>query len=258
MGIWLSTEIVTMALPPVVMDGPEEMREHICPLVLKGDKHIALAITEGWAGSDVAGMKCTAVKCDSNSNPSTPKVTSKIFPRLSGAYYRISGQKKWITCGMYADYFTLACRTGGPGGKGISLILVERERPGVQTEKMQLQGNWSGGTAIVTFEDVIVPVENLIGKENEGFKTIMKNFNHERFVIAVGAIRSARLCLEESIKRARRRKTFGKQLNESQVIRHKIAEMASQVECVQAFCDSVAFQMQSGTVDDTRVGALVS
>eukprot|EP00733_Pompholyxophrys_punicea_P002563 Pompholyxophrys_punicea_v1_NODE_2093_length_464_cov_13.237164.p1 type:complete len:146 gc:universal NODE_2093_length_464_cov_13.237164:462-25(-) len=108
---------------------------------------------------------------------------------------------------------------------GISLLLIERNWPGVSLRRMKLQGNWTGGTCYVQFEDVKVPVQNLIGKENEGFKAIMHNFNHERFIIAIQANRGARVCLEQSIEYARKRQTFGKRLVEHQVIRHKMAEM---------------------------------
>jgi len=106
----------------------------------------------------------------------------------------LNGEKKWITNGVNADYFTVVCRTGreGSGNRGISLLFVERG-PGISTERMKLQGNWTAGTAFVTFDDVRVPVDNLIGAENEGFKLIMLNFNHERFVIAAQGTRASRV-----------------------------------------------------------------
>jgi hypothetical protein len=87
----------------------------------------------------------------------------------------LNGEKKWITNGIFADYFTVACRTGGPGAGGISLLLVERG-PGVTTKQMNCMGVWSSGTTYITFEDVLVPCENIIGQENEGFKYIMCAF----------------------------------------------------------------------------------
>jgi alkylation response protein AidB-like acyl-CoA dehydrogenase len=112
---------------------------------------------------------------------------------------------------------------------GISLLLVERG-PGVTTRQMQCQGVWPSGTTYITFEDVKVPVENLIGVENHGFKCIMHNFNHERWAIVVQATRSARVCFEEAFKYAHKRKTFGKLLVEHPVIRLKLAHMARQIE----------------------------
>lgn len=102
-----------------------------------------------------------------------------------GTHFILNGEKKWITNGIYADFFTVACRTGGPGMSGVSLLLVEKDMPGVKTRHMKCSGVWASGTAYVTFEDVKVPVENVIGKENKGFKAIMYNFNHERMGICI-------------------------------------------------------------------------
>lgn len=93
--------------------------------------------------------------------------------------------KKWITNAHYCDYFTTAVRTGGTGMKGLSLLLLEKGMQGIQTKKMKCQGGWSGGTTFLLFENVRVPVENLIGKEGEGFKYIMINFNHERLMLCM-------------------------------------------------------------------------
>ena len=104
------------------------------------------------AGSDVANITCEA------------KLTE------DGKHYIVNGEKKWITNGVWCDYFTTAVRTGGAGMNGISVLLIERDFGGVSTRKMDCQGVWSSGTTYVTFEDVKVPVENLVGKENQGFK----------------------------------------------------------------------------------------
>lgn len=133
-------------------------RAQVCGPCLAGEKFICLAITEPYAGSDVAAIRSTAIK-----DP-------------TGKFYVLNGEKKWITNGVFADYFTVAVRTGGPGAEGISLLLVERG-PGVSTKQMDCMGVWSSGTTYITFEDVMVPVENLIGEENNGFKYIMYNFN---------------------------------------------------------------------------------
>jgi alkylation response protein AidB-like acyl-CoA dehydrogenase len=108
---------------------------------------------------------------------------------------------------------------------------------------MDCSGVWGSGTAYVTFEDVKVPVENLVGKENLGFKYIMYNFNHERWGLALQALRFSRVCLEESIVYANKRKTFGKPLIKNQAIRHKLAEMARQVESSWAWLEHLTFQL---------------
>ena len=203
--------------------GSPALQEKVAPGCLSGDKFICLAITEPYAGSDVAALRCTAVK-----DP-------------SGKFYVVNGEKKWITNGVFADFFTVAVRTGGEGASGISLLVVERG-PGVTTKQMDCMGVWSSGTTYITFEDVKVPVENLIGEENEGFKYIMSNFNQERLGIVYQALRFARVCLEESFLYAHSRKTFGKRLIDHPVIRAKLAEMARHVEATQAMSDNLTYQ----------------
>jgi alkylation response protein AidB-like acyl-CoA dehydrogenase len=138
--------------PPLVKFGKKELVDRILPGILAGDKRICLAITEPDGGSDVASLGCEA------------KLTE------DGKHYIVNGEKKWITNGIWADYFTTAVRTGKPGMNGLSVLLIEREAGGVSTRRMDCQGVLSSGTTYVTFEDVKVPVENLIGKENQGFK----------------------------------------------------------------------------------------
>ena len=138
--------------PPLVKYGKKPLVDRILPGILDGDKRICLAITEPDAGSDVANLTCEA------------KLTE------DGKNYIVNGEKKWITNGIWSDYFTTAVRTGGEGMNGVSALLIERSHGGVSTRKMDCQGVWASGTTYVTFEDVKVPVENLLGKENQGFK----------------------------------------------------------------------------------------
>jgi alkylation response protein AidB-like acyl-CoA dehydrogenase len=156
----------------------------------------------------------------------------------------VNGEKKWITNGIWSDYFTTAVRTGGEGMNGVSVLLIERSAGGVSTRRMDCQGVWSSGTTYITFEDVKVPVENLIGKENQGFKVVMTNFNHERIGIIIQSIRFARVCYEESIKYAHKRKTFGKRLIDHPVIRLKLAHMARQIEASYNWLENLVYQCQ--------------
>lgn len=212
--------------PPLVKFGKKALVDRILPGILNGDKRICLAITEPDAGSDVANLGCEA------------KLTE------DGKHYIVNGEKKWITNGVYADYFTTAVRTGEDGMNGLSVLLIEREAGGVSTRKMDCQGVWSSGTTYVTFEDVKVPVENLIGKENQGFKVIMTNFNHERIGIVIQCTRFSRVCYEESMKYAHKRKTFGKRLIDHPVIRMKLAHMARQIEATYNWLENIIFQCQ--------------
>jgi len=223
--LWGLSGGLAIGLPPVLKFASQELKNRIVPEVFSGEKIICLAITEPYAGSDVANIRCTAEK-----DP-------------SGQFYTVNGEKKWITNGVFADYFTVAVRTGGPGMGGISFLLIEKTFPGVETKQMKCMGVWSSGTTYITFTDVKVPVANLIGQENHGFRYIMLNFNHERWMLAVQANRFARVCLEESVKYAGKRRTFGKKLIEHPVIRWKVAEMARQVEATHALTEQVTHQM---------------
>ncbi|KAK5745347.1 hypothetical protein LTR17_001508 [Elasticomyces elasticus] len=214
--------------PPLVKLGKKALVDRIVPDILSGDKRICLAITEPDAGSDVANLTCEA------------KLTE------DGKHYIVNGEKKWITNGIWCDYFTTAVRTGTPesGMQGISVLLIERSMGGVSTRRMDCQGVWSSGTTYITFKDFKVPVENLIGKENQGFKVIMTNFNHERIGIIIQCLRFSRVCYEESMKYAHKRRTFGQKLISHAVIRLKLAHMARQIEASYAWLESLVFQCQ--------------
>ena len=211
--------------PPLIKYGKKSLKDRIMPKILSGDSRICLAITEPDAGSDVANLTCEA------------KLTE------DGKHFIVNGEKKWITNGIWCDYFTTAVRTGGPGMGGISLLLIERTE-GVSTRRMDCQGVWSSGTTYITFEDVKVPVENLLGKKNKGFNVIMTNFNHERIGIVIQCLRFSRVCFEESVKYANKRKTFGQKLINHPVIRLKLAHMARQIEASFNWLENVVYQAQ--------------
>ncbi|KAK5195279.1 hypothetical protein LTR99_002482 [Exophiala xenobiotica] len=211
--------------PPLVKYGKKELVDRILPGILAGDKRICLAITEPDAGSDVANLTCEAKLSE------------------DGKHFIVNGEKKWITNGIWCDYFTTAVRTGGSGMNGVSLLLIERGE-GVSTRRMDCQGVWSSGTTYITFEDVKVPVENLLGKKDRGFQVIMTNFNHERIGIIIQCLRFSRVCFEESVKYASKRKTFGQKLINHPVIRLKLAHMARQIEASHNWMENVIYQCQ--------------
>eukprot|EP00933_Yihiella_yeosuensis_P034293 TRINITY_DN27794_c0_g1_i1.p1 TRINITY_DN27794_c0_g1~~TRINITY_DN27794_c0_g1_i1.p1 ORF type:complete len:456 (+),score=74.32 TRINITY_DN27794_c0_g1_i1:94-1461(+) len=223
--LWGVAGGTTIGLPPVYHHAKKEVKDRVMPGCLKGEKVACLAITEPTAGSDVANLKTSA--------------------KLDGDFYILNGEKKWITNGIFADYFTVACRTGKPGMGGLSLLLVERTMPGITTRKMKCSGVWASGTTYITFDDVKVPKENLLGKEGKGFQYIMQNFNHERFGICAMTNRFSRVCLEEAIKFANKRKTFGKTLIQHPVIRWKVAEMARAVEATHAWLEWITYQLNT-------------
>ncbi|KAJ3059380.1 hypothetical protein HK102_010027, partial [Quaeritorhiza haematococci] len=227
------------AIPPLTKYGNEWMKNKLVPDLYAGRKTIALAISEPHAGSDVQNIQTTAVLSEDKK------------------YYIVNGEKKWITGGVWADYFTTAVRTGAPGSgaRGITMLLIPR-MAGVKTRHIETQGGSLGGTAYVTFEDVKVPVENVIGKVDRGFKVIMTNFNHERFLICIQAIRSARVCYQEAFHYAHKRKTFGVHLISHAVIRDKLAQMSRQIEATQCWIEHLCYQLTKmpQPLQDARLG----
>jgi len=205
----------------------------VCKPVVTGKMNICLAISEPGAGSDVANIQTTAVK--------------------EGDFYVLNGQKKWITGGLYGDFFTMAVRTGGPGMGGISLLLVEKGTPGMKIRKMATQFDTCHNTTFITLDNAKVPVKNLIGKENAGFMMLMLNFNHERWVLAVQATRYSRLAYEHAMKYAMVRETFGKKLIQHQLVRFKLAEMARQIECLYDSCERICYLTSQG-IPDHKLG----
>ncbi|PWU26987.1 acyl-CoA dehydrogenase [Pseudomonas sp. RW407] len=216
-----------IGLPPLLKWGRPELRERIVPQVLAGEKIMALAVTEPSGGSDVASLKTRAVR--------------------DGDHYRVTGSKTFITSGVRADYYTVAVRTGGEGYGGISLLLVEKGTPGFTVgRKLKKMGWWASDTAELFFDDCRVPVQNLIGMENMGFACIMANFQSERLALATMANMTAQLALEEALKWSAEREAFGKPIGKFQVLKHRLAEMATQVEVSREFTYRQAAKMAAG------------
>ena len=164
--------------PPILRFGSEALKRRVLPEILSGEKISALAITEPSGGSDVAGLLTSA--------------------RLDGGEYVVNGSKMFITSGMRADYYTVAVRTGAPGAAGVSLLLIERERPGFTRTPLKKMGWWTSDTAALYFDNVRVPAANLIGAEGQGFKAIMSNFNMERLTMSAIACGFAGICVDDA------------------------------------------------------------
>lgn len=224
-GIPASLMTHGIGLPPILAMGSEAMKARIAPEVLSGDKIIALGITEPSGGSDVANLRTKAER--------------------KGAAYIVNGEKTYITSGMRADYVTLAVRTGDAGMGGISLLLVETDRPGVSRTPLAKMGWHASDTASLFFDNVEVPAENLIGPENGGFMGIMRNFNGERLGMAQQAAAYARLCYEDALAWAQQREVFGAPLIRKQAIRHKLADMLRQINATQAYIDQCAWSVKA-------------
>jgi acyl-CoA dehydrogenase len=215
-----------IALPPIAALGSPQLQRRVIPPVLRGEKIAALAITEPDGGSDVANLKTHA--------------------RRDGDHYVVNGSKTFITSGMRADVTTVAVRTGGEGMGGISLLVIDRDTPGFTRTPLEKMGWWCSDTATLYFDECRVPVENLIGQENQGFLGIMNNFNGERLSIAAMAVGFSRVCYDEAVAYAQQRSTFGRPLSSRQVIRHKLVDMLQHIESTRAWLEALCWRVDQG------------
>ena len=216
-----------IALPHLARNGTPDLVERYVRPTLAGQLIGALAVTEPGAGSDVAGLRTTAVR--------------------DGDHYVVNGGKTFITSGVRADFVTTAVRTGGPGHQGISLLVVDSGTPGFTVDRRLDKMGWRcSDTAELGFADVRVPVTNLIGAEGSGFVQIMQQFQSERLGLAVQAYATAQRCLDLTLAFVRDRQTFGRPLASRQVVRHKLAEMARQT-WVARTCTRAAMQQWQDT-----------
>jgi len=206
----------SIAMPPIFNFGSEEQKQRWLVPGIAGAKIGALGITEPGAGSDVASITTNA--------------------RRDGDTYIVNGAKTFITNGVRADFLVCACKTTEDGGRGgISFLVLEREMPGyVVSRKLEKMGWHSSDTGELSFTDVEVPAENLLGEENGGFKLIMANFAWERLLMSIGAVGAMRRLIETTVAYALDREAFGRPIGKFQAIRHQIAEMATEAEAARA------------------------
>ncbi len=216
-----------IALPPIVKFGTDAHKERYVRPTLRGDKVSALGITEPGGGSDVAAIATKAVR--------------------DGDHYIVNGAKTFITSGTRADFVTTAVRTGGEGHGGISMLIIDSDSPGFSVAgKLKKTGWWASDTAELAFEDCRVPLENLIGQEGAGFLMIMTNFVTERLMLAGQCVAIAELAYRESVDYAKQRHAFGKSLSGFQVVRHKLADMATQIAAARALTGECVTRFLNG------------
>jgi acyl-CoA dehydrogenase len=226
-GVVAGLGSLDIGIPPILSMGTEEQKSRFVPPVLKGHRIAALGITEPSGGSDVASIRTRAV--------------------LRGEHYVVNGSKMFITSGVRANQLTCAVRTGGEGFGGISLLVIDSDTPGYSTsEKLEKMGWWPSDTAQIFLDECRVPVENLLGREGQGFYGIMENFQSERLGLAIMANMTSQLALEESLKYVRERVAFGRSHPDYQVTRHKLADMATLVEASREFTYRVAAKIDAG------------
>src|SRR4051795_12722002 len=223
----------SIAMPPIFNFGTEEQKQRWVVPGIAGEKVGALGITEPGAGSDVAGI-------------------STFAERVDGGYV-VNGSKTFITNGVRADFLVCACKTTEEGGHhGISFLVLEREMPGYEVvSKLEKMGWHSSVTGELSFTDVEVPAENLLGERDEGFKLIMANFQWERLTMALGALGGMQRVFDQTLAYAKEREAFGRPIGRFQAIRHKFAEMSVKIEVSRALTYSCLRKFAAGG-DATR------
>jgi len=238
-GVVASLMSHTIGSPPVVTFGSDEIKRRVLTPVLAGERIAALAITEPSGGSDVAALRTTAVR--------------------DGDHYVVNGEKTFITSGLRADYLTVAVRTDpeARGARGLSLLVVEGDTPGLTRTPLAKMGWWSSDTAHLRFENCRVPVANLLGPEGAGFLAIMQNFNAERFALAASAVGFAWVCYQEALGWARERRTFGKRLADHQVVRHRLVDMLASIEGGRAMLEETAWRLDHSPPGDAALIASI-
>jgi acyl-CoA dehydrogenase len=208
-------------MPYIASYGTEDLKRHYLAPAITGETILAIAMTEPGTGSDLAAVQTTA--------------------RRDGDSYVINGSKMFISNGQIADAIVVVAKTdpkAKPAHRGVSLIIVDAKAPGfVRGRKLDKLGFKGQDTSELFFEDCRVPVTNLLGHEGAGFKMLMEKLQQERLVTAVGAIVSARRCLDDTIAYTRQRKAFGQPIASFQNSQFKLAEMMTEVEVGQAFVD---------------------
>ena len=204
----------------------EQKLKYLQPSVM-GDKIGCLCVTEPFGGSDVAGMRTTAVK--------------------QGDTYVLNGSKTFITNGVYSDYMIVAAKTHPElGNKGISTFIVDSNTKGVSVSKLDKLGWRASDTAEIAYDNVIIPASNLMGDEGKGFPYIMQHFALERLIMGVNAHARAEYALEYALQYMSERSTFGKTINKYQALRHRYADLYADMEICKTYNYSVTYRLNKG------------
>ncbi len=229
-GLVASLFTASIAVPHIAAAGDLDQIDRWVRPTLAGEKIGSLAITEPGTGSDVAGITTTA--------------------KRDGDHYVVNGAKTYITSGVRADFVTTAVRTGGPGAHGISLLVVEKGTEGFSvSRKLDKMGWRCSDTAELSYVDCLVPIENLVGGEGEGFAQIAQNFVAERISLAVQAYAGAQRSLDLTAEWCRARETFGRPLISRQTVQHTLSNMARRVDVARVYTREVARRFAEGDTD---------
>jgi len=232
---------VYLAMTHLEKEGSEVIKKTYLTASIEGEKIGCLCITEPFGGSDVAAMRTTAVK--------------------KGDTYVINGSKTFITNGVYSDYLIVTAKTNlAARNKGISIFIIDRNTPGISASKLDKLGWRASDTAEIAFDNVVIPAENMMGDEGKGFQYIMNHFALERLVMGINAHARSEYALDYAIQYMSERQAFGKTIDQFQALRHKIADLASEVEMCKEFNYSIAKRLNEGQyiVKEASMSKLVS
>ncbi len=216
-----------IATGAIVRRGSAELkRKYVVPSIA-GEKVGAIAISEPDAGSDVAALRTSVAR--------------------DGDAWVLNGAKTWITNGVEGDFFVVAARSGrNAGAGGISLLAIDSDTPGIRASRLRKMGWHSSDTAEIVFDEVRVPSGSLIGRENHGFRTIMETFALERLVTAAIAIGSSTVALEEARAYMEKRSAFGRPLTRFQALRHRLADLSTELEAARQLVYHTAWLLENG------------
>ncbi|WP_299252745.1 acyl-CoA dehydrogenase family protein [uncultured Lacinutrix sp.] len=213
-----------LAMTHVNAEGSEEVKQKYLTKSITGEFIGAMAVTEPFGGSDVAGMRTTAVK--------------------KGDTYVLNGSKTFITNGVYSDYIVVAAKTSPElGNKGISMFIVDRDTKGVSATKLDKLGWRASDTGEIAFDNVVIPASHLMGEEGKGFPYIMQHFAFERLIMGVNAHARAEFALEYAVKYMGERQAFGKSIDKFQALRHTMADCYADMEVCKEFNYTVAARL---------------
>ena len=219
----------------------EEIKEKYLPPSITGEKIGCLCISEPFGGSDVSGMRTTAIK--------------------EGDHYVINGSKTFITNGVYSDYLVVAAKTDpSAGGRGISIFIMDRDTPGISATKLDKLGWRASDTGEIAFDNVRVHQSQLMGEEGKGFSYLMQHLALERLIMAINAHARSEWALEYTIDYMKQREAFGKSISTFQALRHKIADLSAEVELCKSFNYQTAHRLgqKEYVVKEASMAKLVS
>jgi alkylation response protein AidB-like acyl-CoA dehydrogenase len=223
-NIWAHTYL---AMTHVNKEGSHEIKEKYLTASIAGDKIGCLCITEPFGGSDVAGMRTTAIK--------------------KGDTYVLNGSKTFITNGVYSDYLVVAAKTDPEAGhNGMSMFIMDRDTPGISATKLDKLGWRASDTAEIAFANVTIPASNLMGEEGKGFPYIMQHFALERLIMGINAHARADYALEYARQYMSERTAFGKTIDKFQALRHSFVDLYADMDMCREYNYSVANRLNKG------------